>query len=59
MLQITYIRDNRDEVVSRLAKKHFNAAEVVDLAIELDEKRRSTQAELDNLLAESNKLSKT
>jgi seryl-tRNA synthetase len=58
MLQITYIRDNRDEVVSRLAKKHFNAAEVVDLAIQLDEKRRSTQAELDNLLAESNKLSK-
>lgn len=58
MLQITYIRENRDEVVSRLEKKNFDAAATVDLVISLDEKRRSTQVELDNLLAESNKLSK-
>ncbi len=58
MLQITYIRDNRDEVVSRLEKKNFQAAATVDLVIKLDEKRRSTQVTLDNLLSESNKLSK-
>ncbi len=58
MLQITFIRENRDEVITRLAKKHFDATLIVDEVIMLDEKRRSTQVELDNTLAESNKLSK-
>lgn len=58
MLQVHFIRENKEEVVSRLAKKNFNAAAIVNLVVELDEKRRATQVELDNLLAESNKLSK-
>lgn len=58
MLQVHFIRENKEEVVSRLAKKNFDATAVVELVIELDEKRRNTQVELDNLLAESNKLSK-
>ena len=58
MLQIHFIRENKEEVITRLAKKNFDAAAVVELVIELDEKRRNTQVELDNLLAESNKLSK-
>ena len=58
MLQVHFIRENKEEVVSRLAKKNFDATPVVELVIELDEKRRNTQVELDNLLAESNKLSK-
>lgn len=58
MLQVHFIRENKEEVVSRLAKKNFDASAVVELVIELDEKRRNTQVELDNLLAESNKLSK-
>ena len=41
-----------------LNKKNMNAQEVVELVINLDEKRRSLQVELDNTLAESNKLSK-
>ena len=58
MLQVHFIRENKEEVVSRLAKKNFDAAAIVNLVVELDEKRRATQVELDNLLAESNKLSK-
>ena len=49
MLQVHFIRENKEEVITRLAKKNFDAT---------DEKRRNTQVELDNLLAESNKLSK-
>lgn len=58
MLQVNFIRENKEEVITRLAKKNFDATAIVELVVELDEKRRSTQAELDNLLAESNKLSK-
>ena len=58
MLQIHFIRENKEEVITRLAKKNFDATAVVELVVELDEKRRNTQVELDNLLAESNKLSK-
>jgi seryl-tRNA synthetase len=58
MLQIHFIRENKEEVISRLAKKNFEATAIVELVVELDEKRRNTQVELDNLLAESNKLSK-
>lgn len=58
MLQIHFIRENKEEVITRLAKKNFEAAGIVEHIVELDEKRRNTQVELDNLLAESNKLSK-
>ena len=58
MLQIAYIRENKDEVVKRLAKKNFDAKIAIDEVIALDEKRRATQAELDNIKSESNKLSK-
>lgn len=58
MLQITYIRENQEKVVKALAKRNIDAAEMIQLVIQLDEKRRSTQVELDNILAESNKLSK-
>ena len=58
MLQVNFIRENKEEVITRLAKKNFQATAIVELVVQLDEKRRNTQAELDNLLAESNKLSK-
>ncbi|MEZ4853025.1 serine--tRNA ligase [Flavobacterium sp.] len=58
MLQIAYIRENKEEVIKRLAKKNLEATSVINLAIDLDEKRRATQVELDAILAESNKLSK-
>lgn len=58
MLQTAYIRENREKVLAALAKRNLDAAPLVDEVIALDEKRRSTQVELDNILSESNKLSK-
>ena len=58
MLQIAYIRENKEEVVKKLAKKNLDAKAAIDEVIALDEKRRATQAELDTIKSESNKLSK-
>ena len=58
MLQIAYIRENQEKVVKALAKRNLDAAEMIQKVIDLDEQRRATQVELDNILAESNKLSK-
>lgn len=57
MLQISYIRENKDRVITALAKKHMDAKSIVEEVIQLDENRRSTQVALDNTLAEANKLS--
>jgi seryl-tRNA synthetase len=57
MLQISYIRENKDKVITALAKKNMDAKSIVEDVIQLDENRRSTQVALDNTLAEANKLS--
>jgi seryl-tRNA synthetase len=59
MLQVAFIRENKETVLEGLAKRNFkNAEEIVNQTILADEQRRNSQAELDNILAESNKLSK-
>jgi len=58
MLQVAYIRENKEEVIQKLAIKNFDAKDIIEELIALDEKRRKTQAENDETLAESNKLSK-
>jgi seryl-tRNA synthetase len=58
MLLINYIRDNKAHVVKQLAIKNFDATILVDEVIELDILRKKTQKELDDILAESNKLAK-
>ncbi len=54
MLQVSYIRDNREKVLERLAVKNFKQPELVDEVIQLDEKRRQTQNKLDSVSAEAN-----
>ena len=58
MLQIAVIRATHARTITALPRKHFDARAIVMEIVELDEKRRSSQAALDNVLAESNKLSK-
>jgi len=59
MLQVAFIRDNKEIVLEGLAKRNLkNAEELISKTILADEERRSIQAELDAILAESNKLSK-
>lgn len=55
MLQLSFIRENKETTLDGLRKKHFaNAETVVDQLITLDQQRRDTQSELDNVLAQSN-----
>jgi len=58
MLQVNYIRDNREQVLERLAVKNFKQPALVDEVIQLDDKRRQTQTSLDNISAEANAASK-
>lgn len=58
MLQIAFIRENQAKVIQALAKRNMDATTIVEEVVALDENRRATQVELDNTLAESNKLSK-
>ncbi|TCP23923.1 seryl-tRNA synthetase [Tenacibaculum skagerrakense] len=59
MLQVQFIRENKQSVLEGLAKRNFaNAEEILDQVLEADETRRATQVSLDETLAESNKLSK-
>lgn len=53
MLQIAYIRENQEKVIQALAKRNLDVKELVATVVALDEKRRATQVELDNILAES------
>ena len=58
MLQLQVIREKKDEIITALKKRNIDATSLLDGILELDEKRRTTQTQLDATLAESNKLSK-
>ncbi|MGF1560461.1 MAG: serine--tRNA ligase [Flavobacteriaceae bacterium] len=58
MLQLQAIRERKDEIIEALKKRNIAAAPLLDAIIQLDEKRRSTQTQLDTTLADSNRLSK-
>ena len=59
MLELTFLREHRDEAEQRLNKRNIDAKALLDTARELDEVRRTTQTELDARLAEMNGLSRT
>lgn len=58
MLQLAFIRQNRDLVKERLLVKNFSDTGIVDEIIELDEQRRKKQLENDDLAAKVNAASK-
>jgi seryl-tRNA synthetase len=58
MLQVSYIRDNREQVLERLAVKNFKQPLLVDEIIQLDEKRRTTQNQMDTVSAQANAAAK-
>lgn len=59
MLQLGFIRENREYVIERLGVKHFKDAEqIIDNVIYQDNKRRNTQTELDKVKAEANSIAK-
>ncbi|QCX40189.1 serine--tRNA ligase [Aureibaculum algae] len=59
MLQVAFIRENKDHVLKGLAKRNFtDASKKIEEVLTTDENRKTIQTELENILAESNKLSK-
>jgi len=58
MLQLQALRTNKDQIAKALKKRNFDAELHLDKVLNLDEKRRALQTDLDNTLAEGNKLSK-
>ena len=59
MLQVQFIRENKQTVLDGLAKRNFaNAETIINQVLTADEKRRKIQVSLDDSLAESNSLSK-
>ena len=58
MLQVSQIREQYDESIEALAKRGFDAREVFERVLKLDEQRRATQTQLDETLAQSNTFSK-
>jgi seryl-tRNA synthetase len=58
MLQINTIRTQAQEIIQALKIKNFDATEIVEKVLEVDNRRRATQKQLDDCLAESNNLAK-
>lgn len=56
MLQAQLLRDQKELVIEKLKKKNFGALHLVDEIIEKDNLRKKQQAELEEILAESNQL---
>ena len=58
MLQVPFIREHKEDVIKRLAKRNIDASKMIEDVITIDEDRRRLQTQLDKVLAESNSLSK-
>lgn len=58
MLQVNFLRENKERVLEGLNKRNFKQMELVDEAINLDDERKKLQFNLDENLAQMNKISK-
>ena len=58
MLQVQFLRENKDRVLEGLNKRNFKQTDLVEEAISVDDGRKKLQFDLDENLAEMNKISK-
>lgn len=58
MLQVNFLRENKERVIEGLNKRNFKQLSLVDDAIAADDDRKKYQFELDQNLTEMNKISK-
>ena len=60
MLQVKVIREEKQRILNGLRKRNWDAKQlkVIDRILKTDDERRATQKELDDTLAESNRLAK-
>ena len=60
MLQVAYIRENKEKVLKGLAVRNFkDAEEQINQIVELDDQRKQLQQKNDQVLAESNAKAKS
>jgi seryl-tRNA synthetase len=59
MLLIQNIRQDKEAIIKRLAKRGVDFSDLVNQAIELDDSRKEIQGKLDDILSQSNKISKS
>ena len=59
MLTLKVITENTQEVIDKLAKKHYDAKTVINEIMDTDKIRKSTQQALDANLSQVNNLSKS
>ncbi len=58
MLQVNEIRENKEKFIHALSKRGFDASIIFSDVLQTDELRKTTQAKLDETLAQSNSFSK-
>ena len=58
MLEINFIKENKDLVVKSLSKRNLDSSSMIESVIEIDIKKRKIQTELDSLLHQLNLISK-
>lgn len=58
MLQLTELRENKDDIIERFKKRSLDATETITQILSLDDKRKGAQQRLDNTLADSNRMAK-
>jgi seryl-tRNA synthetase len=58
MLVVSEIAENLEKFAKSILKRNIDVSPKLKKILELDEKRRASQAKLDNILAESNQLAK-
>lgn len=58
MLQVSFLRENKERVIEGLNKRGFKQMDLIDKAVSFDDERKKYQFELDQNLEEMNKISK-
>ena len=58
MLQVQFLRENKERVLEGLNKRNFKQTPLIDEAISVDDERKKLQFELDQNLTEMNAISK-
>tara|TARA_Y100001968_G_scaffold333665_1_gene398173 strand:- start:3374 stop:4645 length:1272 start_codon:yes stop_codon:yes gene_type:complete len=58
MLQINFLRENKQEAIEKLKIKNFDASLIIDEIITLDNNRKSIQHQSDELLKRANSIAK-
>jgi len=58
MLQVNFIKENKQKIIDLLKVKNFDSQEIIEKIITLDDKRRETQKSLDDRLSQSKTIAK-